>query len=236
MRCLAIVALFLLVPAAASAQRVSYLGAHPVDLAGHWDMEEGVHEHDTLLVGSDPFGEIDGVRVFLADPIAYGWTEAVWTYRGAHPIPGLDAYCGVTGDHRHAFVPEGSFRRTSTGVHVFIGGMRGGVPMARPTRVTPREPVVVPPRIATPAPYWFFGCQFQLLPGALGSSVPTPLVAGCVPNGGRTSYGTSMGRGAGGGRAAAAPSERSWFDGRYGGFGNRPVRQPPPAPPSTQRD
>lgn len=226
----------MLAPAAASAQRVSYLGAHPIDLAGHWDDYEGLHEHDTLLVGADPFGEVDGVRIFLGDPIAYGWTEAVWTYRGAHPIPAMDAYCGVPGDHRHFFAPEGTFRQTSSGAQVYTEAMRGGLPMVRPARVNPRQPVVVPPRVATPAPYWFFGCQFQLVPGVRGSYVPTPLVSGCVP-GNRGTAGTYWGRASSGSTTASPPAnEGTWFDGRYGGFGNRPIRQRRPPPPSTQRD
>ncbi len=235
-RFLSICALLLLAPVAASAQRATYRGAHPLDLEGHWHEVEGPHEHDTLLVGDDPFAEVEGTRVFLADPIAYGWTEAVWTFRGAHPLPGLDAYCGIAGDHRHPFAPEGAFRRTSSGAYVYRGGMRGGVPMVRPARTEPREPVVVPPAIATPAPYWFWGCQFQLLPGALGSFVPTPLVSGCVPRG-RGRFGGTTGGGAPATGTSGREPAGSWFDGRYGRFeGNRPVRQRPPAPPSTQRD
>lgn len=225
----------LLAPSAARAQPAAYRGAHPLDLEGHWHAVEEPHLHDTLLVGTEPFGEVDGTRVFLGDPIAFGWSEAVWTFRGAHPIPGLAAYCGVSGDHRHAFAPEGAFRRASSGAHVYTGAMRGGVTMTRPARTLPRSPIVVPPPVASPTPYWFWGCQYQLVPGVAGAWLPTPMVTGCAPRQPGTWWGAGSGA-SGGAPAGAPPAEGSWFDGRYGGFRSPPVRGGEPPPPPAQRD
>ncbi|MBX3272018.1 MAG: hypothetical protein KF729_17260 [Sandaracinaceae bacterium] len=230
MRTVPLAIVLALLPAAASAQRATYRGAHPVDHEGGWHHAEEEHEHDTLLVGHDPFGDVDGVRVFLGDPLAYGWAEAVWSFRGAHPLPGLDAYCGVTGDHRHAFPPEGTYRRTSSGVYVYTGGLRGGLPMARPARVSPRAPVTPPP-VAVAAPWWAWGCEYHLLPGSGGSFVPALRSAACVP-------GVRRAWGAGGAPveatpgAGAGPAPGSYFDGRYGGFRAPPVQGGRPARPS----
>lgn len=202
-------------PASAVADARAYRGPHPVDLEGRWHLEEGTHVHGELAVGLEPFGDVDGVLVFLADPVAYAFPGEVWTYRGAHPLPGgLPAYCGVPGEHRHPFAPEGSFRRDDGGAYVFTGSLRGGVAMVRPGRVAPRRPIVsagdVPPgdvasRDARPgiAPFWFGGCRHALVWGPDGP-VPVPL-DGCVPRVGHP-------------RAPEAPGpppRRSWFDGRY---------------------
>ncbi|HJL17872.1 MAG TPA: hypothetical protein RMH99_19560, partial [Sandaracinaceae bacterium LLY-WYZ-13_1] len=170
----------------ASAQGHAYRGPHPVDLDGRWHLEDEVHVHGELAVGTAPFGEVDGVRIFLADPTAYGWDGAVWTFRGAHPLPGgMPGYCGIGGDHRHPFAPEGSFRRDD-GVYVFTGAMRGGRSMVRPGRLEPRRPVVrsedVPRRGRTTpgvAPFWYAGCRHRLVWGP-GGPVRVPL-AGCRP-------------------------------------------------------
>ncbi len=224
------------IPAAAGAQTASYRGPHPVDLDGHWHLEDAPHEHAELVVGPQPFGEADGLRLFLGDPIAFGWDGEVWMYRGAHPLPGgVPGYCAIPGAHRHVFAPEGRFRRASNGAHVYIGGLRGGVAMVRPERTVPRRPVVVAPAIASPAPYWFWGCQYQLLPGDRGALLPTALVPGCElrsPGGP-----TGAGRASGGSHAAAArPTSRgSWFDGNYThrrSVDGRPARG---GPPSRQR-
>jgi len=225
--------LFLLsttIPATAAAQTASYHGPHPIDLDGHWHLEDAPHEHAELVVGTRPFGEADGQRIFLGDPIAFGWDGEVWTFRGAHPLPGgVPGYCGLPGDHRHAFAPEGRFRRSSAGAHVYTGGMRGGVAMVRPERTTPRNPILTAPAIASPAPYWFLGCQYRLLPGAAGSRVPTALVPGCVPRSGR-GYGRVL-RARPGGAAPSQPNG-SYFDGSYtrmrsvDGRGSQPPASP----------
>ena len=206
-----------------------------MDLDGHWHLEDAPHEHADLVVGAEPFGEADGVRVFLGDPIAFGWDGEVWTFRGAHPLPGgVPGYCALPGDHRHAFAPEGRFRREPSGAHVYIGGMRGGVAMVRPERITPRRPIVTAPAIASPAPYWFWGCQYQLLPASRGALLPTALVPGCVP---RSASGRPLAPGSATGRARAAPasSRGSWFDGNYSRMRSVDGRSGRRAPPPTQR-
>lgn len=224
------VALVLLAPQVAAAQEYTYLGPHPIDLAGAWDYDAGEHSHSGLMVGEDAFGAVDGVRLFLADPIAWGWDRDVWTYRGAHPLPGgLDGYCGIPGDHRHPFAPEGRFRRTDEGAHVYTGALRGGVAMVRPARIRPDPPIVTPPAIASPAPYWFDGCLYHLMLGSAGAFRPVP-ATDCRP--GRHA------RSSGAGVTADSPArEGSWFDGNYGNH-IRPERgrssRPTPHPP--QRD
>jgi len=224
-------------PAIASAQTATYRGPHPIDLEGHWHEVDEAHEHGELLVGAEPFGEAEGIRLFLADPLAYGWDGAVWTYRGAHPLPGgVEGYCGLSGDHRHPWVPEGRFRVIDDRVHVYRGGMRGGLPMARPERTEPRQEVVVAPAIASPAPYWFWGCRYRLLPGARGSRVPTPLVTGCAPRSRGGGGAMSSGR-RGRGRASSGRSGGgSYFDGNYTGTRGRDGVRGERGPPSTQRD
>ena len=189
-----------------AAQGHTFRGPHPIDLEGHWHLEETDHVHGALSSVAGAFGEVDGVHVFLGDPIAFGWTGDVWTYAGVHPLPGaLPGYCGIGGEHRHVFAPEGAFR-VDDGVYAYVGGLRGGLPMVRPRRVQPRSPVVVapegpPPGVSTTpgvAPYWFAGCMHRLVWGADGP-VPVPL-HGCVPRVGR-------GRGRAADRAPrAAPS------------------------------
>jgi len=46
----------------AHADPQAYLGAHPIDLAGHWHDAMGIHVHDTLPVGFDPFADVSGPR------------------------------------------------------------------------------------------------------------------------------------------------------------------------------
>lgn len=177
---LALAVLFL-VPSVARAELRAYRGAHPVDLEGRWHLEEGAHVHDELPVGLEPFGDVDGVLVFLGDPAAYGWSGDVWSYRGAHPLPGgLAGYCGLAGAHEHPFAPEGSFRREQGGAYVFTGGMRGGLAMVRPRRVAPRHPVAAANPAGPPVgPYWLGGCLHTVVAGP-GGPVPVP-VRGCVP-------------------------------------------------------
>lgn len=134
-----------LVAASASAVPRPHRGPHPLDLEGHWHDESAVHVHDDLPAGLDGYAQIDGVWVFLADPVAFGYTGATWTYRGVHPLPPqIGGVCGVGGEHRHPFVPEGEYRRDESGTYAFIGALRGGDPTYRPGRVTPRDSTVAP--------------------------------------------------------------------------------------------
>lgn len=235
---LALFALSLLaVPAFASAQTATYRGPHPVDLEGRWHEVDGPHEHGELVVGSEPFGDAGGVRLFLADPLAYGWDGAVWTYRGAHPLPGgIEGYCGLSGDHRHPWAPEGAFRVTRDRVHVYRGALRGGLPMARPERTEPREEVVAPPAIASPAPYWFWGCRYRLLPGARGSFVPTPLGSHCTPRVHPGGGAMRSGRRAPPSGSGRRSSGGSWFDGNYNHTEGRDGVRGERSPSSTQED
>ena len=171
----------------AAAQARPYRGPHPIDLDGHWDLEDAVHVHGELAVGFDPFGDVDGVLVFLGDPLAYGYEGDVWTFRGAHPLPGgMRGYCGLDGEHRHPFAPEGSFRREDDGTHVYVGAMRGGVEMVRPGRAMPRHPIVTGPLVAsrptpgTLAPFFYGGCMHQWIWGSASRPVAVPY-AGCLP-------------------------------------------------------
>lgn len=225
-------ALALLGASGAAAQARPYRGPHPIDLEGHWHLEEAVHVHDELPVGSAPFGEVEGVRVFLADPVAYGWPGEVWTFRGAHPLPGgLRGYCAIGGEHRHPFAPEGSFRRDD-GVYVFTGAMRGGRDMVRPARLEPRHPVVTAERPPV-APFGvvpFGACPHRLVWGPDGPvRVPLP---GCR----RRAAPRRSGPGRRGG-ARPAPSSGSWFDGNYSRVESRPAVRPdrPRAAPSQGR-
>jgi hypothetical protein len=179
--------LALLAPSPGTAQPRAYRGPHPIDLDGRWHLESSTHVHDELATGLEPFGDVDGVLVFLADPLAYGYTGEVWTYRGAHPLPGgLDAYCGIAGEHRHAFAPEGSFRREASGAYAFTGALRGGRRMVRPGIVAPRHPIVVAPGPAPVTPviggtFFQLGCVHTWVAAADGSPIAVPL-PGCVPH------------------------------------------------------
>ncbi len=138
------VAIVMLSAASARADARAYRGPHPIDEDGNWHFDESVHVHDELPVGLEPFGDIDGLLVFLGDPLEYGYEGEVWTFRGAHPLPGgVSGYCGLAGEHRHHFAPEGEFRRTSEGAYVFTGAMHGGRPTVRPGRTAPAQPMVV---------------------------------------------------------------------------------------------
>ncbi len=197
-----------LAPGLASAQ-ARYRGPHPVDLDGHWHLEDAEHVHDGLSVGEAPFGVVDEVRVFLGDPLAYGYDGEVWTYTQAHPLPGgLNGYCGVTQPHRHPFAPDGRYRRERSGGYAYVGGMRGGRAMAVPSRLTPRTPVIAPaPPIAPTAPFLWAGCLHRLDPGSRGGVrlVQSPGCAAIVGPFGRARDAPPPGRGRG-----------SYFDGNYG--------------------
>ncbi|MGF1469031.1 MAG: hypothetical protein ACFCGT_23140 [Sandaracinaceae bacterium] len=138
----ALVAAWLASPA--SADVFTYLGPHPVDLAGTWHSGAEPHDHGELPVGGDGFGTVGGARVFLGDPVSYGWSGPVWTYRNSHPIGGLGLICDVRGEHRHPFAPEGEYREDD-GVFTYRGALRGGWAVVRPRRVQPRRPVAAPP-------------------------------------------------------------------------------------------
>lgn len=135
----------------AAAEPRPYRGPHPLDLDGHWHDENSVHVHDTLVVGLEPFASVDGVLVFLADPVTYGYAGQTWSFVDAHPLPagyGI-RYCAISGLHRHAFAPEGegSYRRGSDGSFAFVGTMHGGAQSYVPGRLLP--PASAPVSIAT---------------------------------------------------------------------------------------
>lgn len=137
----------------AVAEPLPYRGPHPIDLEGHWHEEDAVHVHDDLPVGTGPFAAVDGVLVFLGDPAAYGWDGAVWTYDGVHPLPArIGEYCGIAGEHRHPFAPEGSFRERDDGSWKYVGALRGGVPQHRPGRLEPGGGPVPPAASGGDAP------------------------------------------------------------------------------------
>lgn len=174
------IALVLAYAAPALAEPRAYRGAHPIDLEGNWDLEDELHVHEDLPVGLEPFAEVDGALVFLADPIAYGYDGAAWIYRGAHPIPGAlgRGYCGIPGEHRHAFAPEGSYRREGAGAYVFTGAMRGGYRVVRPARVAPLHPIAIaPPIVLGPVGTTFFigDCLHTVVVGLDGVPVAVPL-------------------------------------------------------------
>jgi hypothetical protein len=170
----------LLVASSASAEARAYRGAHPVDREGHWHEVEDVHVHDDLPVGLDPFGDVGGVLVFLGDPMLFGYQGDVYTYRGAHPIPHVEGYCAIAGDHRHTFAPEGAYRRGDDGAYQFSGAMRGGLAMVRPRRANqaPPGPIVARPLRPNQLPY-YYGCPQQIVMGPSGPiAVPLP---NCIP-------------------------------------------------------
>lgn len=211
-----IVLAIVLLPTSALAQARAYRGPHPIDLEGHWDLEDELHVHVGLVVGEEPFVEVDGALLFLGDPVAYGWEREVWIFRGAHPLPGgLHGYCGLTGDHAHPFAPEGAFRQESGGAYVFAGGMRGGLPMLRPARVAPRHPIVVAEPAIGPvgSTYWWGGCLRTVIVGVDGAPVGI-----CGPSAGVRPRA----------RAPAPPPPRPYFDGRYTGTA-QPQRARAPA-------
>jgi hypothetical protein len=167
-------ALSLLLLAAGSAAGQSgeavrtYLGPHPIDRAGNWHAGGEAHEHGQLVSGEAAFGAVGEIRVFLADPVAWGWTGAVWIYDGRHPVGDL-AYCGLSGEHAHPFAPEGTYREVRAGVYRFTGALRGGRPVIRPARVRPARPLVTADSVvATPAPLvvggGFLGAPFSGAP------------------------------------------------------------------------
>lgn len=167
-------------PALGQAEALPYRGPHPLDLDGHWHEEGAVHVHATLPVGLGPFARIDGVMVFLADPVAYGWDGDVFTYLGVHPLPPrIGEYCGIDGEHRHWFAPEGEFRRDAEGRHRFAGALRGGVPMHRPGRAEPERPVPAP-AVGPPAPVYAYPVGW-VAPG--GGRGPCELVRRRTPDG-----------------------------------------------------
>jgi hypothetical protein len=188
MRLPLITALIIAVAPTALADPRAYRGPHPIDLDGNWDFAEELHVHDDLPVGTEPFAEVDGALVFLGDPIAYGWEGAVYTFRGAHPIPASmgRGYCAMTGEHQHTFAPEGAHRRESAGAYVYTGAMRGGYAMVRPARAIPPHPVVragVLPPIGTT--YFLGGCLHTVIIGGGGIPIAIPVddcgVVGRVP-------------------------------------------------------
>ena len=144
---------------AAQADARTYIGPHPLDFQGNWDFEAGAHVHENLPIGTGPFGEVEGALIFLADPLAWGYQRTVWTYRGTHPLPGgVQAYCDVTGDHRHVFAPEGAYQVEDSGVYVYAGALRGGVAMIRPRRPAPARPVTTARRARSRVvPYGGYG-------------------------------------------------------------------------------
>lgn len=122
----------------AAAEPRPYRGPHPVDHRGTWHDESGAHVHDDLPVGVAPFADVDGVMVFLADPLAYGYQGTAWAYTGAHPLPvTVGGYCGIRGVHRHPWAPEGRYRENGRGEFTFDGALRGGQRTHVPGRVEP---------------------------------------------------------------------------------------------------
>lgn len=120
----------------AHAEPLPYRGPHPVGFDGSWHLEREVHVHDRLPVGTEPFARVEGVHVFLGDPVAHGYEGTVWTYEGVHPLPwGMPGYCGLSGEHDHPFAPEGQYRRDRGGVYDYVGPLRGGLGTYRPRRV-----------------------------------------------------------------------------------------------------
>ena len=179
----ALFALLTLAPCGGAAQsEQTYFGAHPLDHAGHWHRVEGEHTHEGLVIGDAPFGEAGDRRIFLGDPLSWGWEGDVFAYRNAHPIPGADAYCSIEHAHAHTFAPEGSYRRDDDGGYTYVGGLRGGRPMLRPERLAPERPIARPVAGPPPAmvPFWYAGCLQIWNPRAPGGAAALPLY-GCHP-------------------------------------------------------
>lgn len=184
-------------------------------------MEDGEHRHEELPVGRAPFGEVDGILIFLGDPLAYGYDGEVWTFAGAHPLPGgVSGYCGIARPHRHEFAPDGAFRRNDDGSYAYIGAMRGGLAMVEPVRLSPPEPVIPAPPPLARGTFYFGGCLAELAPGVRGGSVVSAL-SGCTPS--RFSARTPSG---GGPATMVGDDSPGYFDGRYGRVRGRDARAP----------
>lgn len=153
---------FFVATGTARAEPRPYRGPHPLDFDGAWHDEPAVHVHDDLPIGLEPFASIDGVMTFLGDPIAYGWQGDVWVYAGVHPLPArIGGFCGIEGEHRHEFAPEGEMR-LERGAYVFVGALRGDAPLHVPGRVgLPIEIArersrTAPGVVITHAPVWAY--------------------------------------------------------------------------------
>ncbi len=132
-------------------QAKTYRGVHPF-ADGAWHDAEEEHDHGALTVGEAVFAEVDGARVFLGDPVRFGFQGDVFSYLGAHPLPLAlgAAYCGIHREHRHWFAPEGQYRESDEGVFRHVGTLRGGTPTVVPEDIA--QVVVEEPDIAVSAP------------------------------------------------------------------------------------
>ena len=128
-----------LAPCEARADAITFYGPHPTG-PGAWDASAGAHVAATRGIATDDeIAIVEGVHVFVGDPLLYGYSGAVWTFDGVHPLPGgIEGYCALEGAHRHAFAPDtrdyAEVSAQGATAFRFTGALHGGWPSFLATR------------------------------------------------------------------------------------------------------
>jgi hypothetical protein len=141
-----IIAIVCLAATTAWADRVSYLGLHPLPKShgGGVCYIEGPHVHD-FAPDKLQYRDHDGHHFFVGDPVAYGYDGPKYAYKGHHPIhvhevmndDEIDVeFCYLDGPHYHYFSPplEADFKVVGE-AYFFVGTPPKGYAEARPAMV-----------------------------------------------------------------------------------------------------
>jgi hypothetical protein len=96
-------------PPAPQAGTYSYHGFHPLPPGhGAFCTTPGPHAHSFAPADMHVFVLWDGTFVFVGDPNVFGYTGAVYSYSGPHPLP-WGGWCDISGPHHHLFAPDETY-------------------------------------------------------------------------------------------------------------------------------
>jgi hypothetical protein len=114
----------------AHADQHAFAGLHPIAKgAGGGICEiEGPHVH-AYAVDALQYRVVEGLQVFVGDPVAFGYAGPRYQYKGHHPVHigliagGIDtlAYCYLDGPHFHAFAPPEGELSLVGDTYFFVG-------------------------------------------------------------------------------------------------------------------
>jgi hypothetical protein len=164
-------------------RQVRFVGVHPIPKVegGGICYIEGPHVH---IYAADKlqYRDHDGAKMFVGDPVAYGWDGPKYAYKGHHPIHveavvGGDPdeeWCYIDGPHFHYFpAPEGPEFKLAGNTYFYVGTPPAAYVEARPAMVkinTVYTPLIYDrPVVAIDAPDGWIG---------VGVGVPGVVVEG----------------------------------------------------------
>jgi len=190
-----VAAVLLAVPAVAAAKDVRYAGSHPRTGRpdGGFCFLEVVHVHPAVPVNLALYRQVNGLWVFVGDPVPFGWDGPRVRYYGHHPVAVQillgsrdgHVYCYLDGPHWHPYEPlHRSDWERKDDVYYFTGAYPQEYERDKPRYVAPVNEVYRPivyerPVVVGPPPPAYHGPVLDVrihlpAPPAVIIGVPAP--------------------------------------------------------------